>query len=455
MSGPLLAGSVFAAVDPCSQTNQLSGGTTINNQNKTGNTSTGYQYEIWRDGNGGSLTLYPKDACFRAEWNNAGDFLGRVGKTFNKPAWNNIGGDLVANYAYKKSGDDGGTYSYIGIYGWMDNPQIEYFIVDDWLHDRGNPGGSYMGSKKGTITVDGETIEPLTIPADVWIVFKPGEWPEMELTIVEKPSAITGLSYNGSEQVGVIEGVGYTLAGHKATAAGAYTATATLREGYKWADGSVGEITISWSIDMGVAQIPSVVTGLTYNGSEQTGVMEGEGYTLVGHTASQIGTHTATATLKENYKWSDGSMEEKVIPWVIAAGAVEVPVAVEGLKYNGKEQVGVLEGEGYTLTNHKATDVGSYTATATLLEGYVWADGTSGDKEISWTIALGIVQVPVAVPNLHYNGKEQTGVLEGTGYTLTNNKATGIGTYTATATLVDVAKYIWSDGTMRRKRLNG
>ena len=159
MSGPLLAGSVFAAVDPCSQTNQLSGGTTINNQNKTGNTSTGYQYEIWRDGNGGSLTLYPKDACFRAEWNNAGDFLGRVGKTFNKPAWNNIGGDLVANYAYKKSGDDGGTYSYIGIYGWMDNPQIEYYIVDDWLHDRGNPGGSYMGSKKGTITVDGDQYE--------------------------------------------------------------------------------------------------------------------------------------------------------------------------------------------------------------------------------------------------------------------------------------------------------
>ena len=159
MSGPLLAGSVFAAVDPCSQTTQLSGGTTINNQNKTGNTSTGYQYEIWRDGNGGSLTLYPKDACFRAEWNNAGDFLGRVGKTFNKPAWNNIGGDLVANYAYKKSGNDGGTYSYIGIYGWMDNPQIEYYIVDDWLHDRGNPGGSYMGSHKGTITVDGDQYE--------------------------------------------------------------------------------------------------------------------------------------------------------------------------------------------------------------------------------------------------------------------------------------------------------
>lgn len=329
----------------------------------------------------------------------------------------------------------------------------EYF--NDGVEGTGDeiPHGVVWETTSYTITVDGETIDPLTIPKDVWIVFKPGEWPEMELTIVEKPSAITGLSYNGSEQVGVIEGVGYTLAGHKATDAGTYTATATLREGYKWADGSVDDVTIEWSIDMGVAQIPSAVTGLTYNGSELTGVIEGEGYTLVGHKATQIGTHTATATLKENYKWSDGSMEEKVIPWVIAAGAVEVPVAVEDLKYNGKEQVGVLEGEGYTLTNHKATDVGSYTATATLMEGYVWADGTSGDKEISWTIGLGVAQVPVAVPNLHYNGKEQTGVLEGTGYTLTNNKATEIGTYTATATLVDAAKYIWSDGTVEAKTI--
>jgi hypothetical protein len=316
------------------------------------------------------------------------------------------------------------------------------------------PHGIVLYRTSYTITVDGETVGPLTIWGGIWLVFNNGgEWPEMELTPVEKPSAVTGLSYNGSEQIGVLEGVGYTITGHKATAAGTYTATATLREGYKWADGSVDDVTIEWSIDMGVVQIPSAVTGLTYNGSEQIGIMEGEGYTLAGHKATQIGTHTATATLKENYKWSDGSVEEKVITWVIAVGAVEVPVAVEGLKYNGKEQVGILEGEGYTLSNHKATDVGSYTATATLLEGYVWADGTSADKEISWTIALGIAQVPVAVPNLHYNGKELTGVLEGAGYTLTNNKATEIGTYTATATLVDAAKYIWSDGTVEAKTI--
>ncbi len=157
IAASLLVSSGVWAADPCSETTQLSGGRVIQNTNSTGSTGNGnYHYEIWRDGNGGKLTLYSKDACFKAEWNNAGDFLGRVGLKFNSDkTYSQLGGDLVANYNYKKSGNDGGTYSYIGIYGWMQNPEIEYYIVDDWLHDRGTPGGSYMGSKIGTITVDG------------------------------------------------------------------------------------------------------------------------------------------------------------------------------------------------------------------------------------------------------------------------------------------------------------
>jgi len=155
----LMAGKTLA-VDACQQRQQLSGGRTIYNKNETGRGNGNYRYEIWRDGNGGELTLYPKDACFKASWNNAGDYLGRVGLVWDQYInYKNAGGDIIANYAYKKTGDDGGTYSYIGIYGWMDNPQIEYYIVDDWLHNRGAPGGSWMGSQKGTINVDGGTYK--------------------------------------------------------------------------------------------------------------------------------------------------------------------------------------------------------------------------------------------------------------------------------------------------------
>ena len=65
---------------------------------------------------------------------------------------------------------------------------------------------------------------------------------------------------------------------------------------------------------------------------------------------------------------------------------VEVPTAKANLVYNGKKQTGVVNGVGYTLTGNTATDAGTYTATATLATGYQWADGTTGNKNIAWTI---------------------------------------------------------------------
>ena len=57
------------------------------------------------------------------------------------------------------------------------------------------------------------------------------------------------------------------------------------------------------------------------------------------------------------------------------------------LTYNAKEQVGVAEHAGYTLAGTaKATEVGAYTATATLKDGYTWSDGTTAPKEVNWKI---------------------------------------------------------------------
>jgi hypothetical protein len=265
---------------------------------------------------------------------------------------------------------------------------------------------------------------------------------------VQIPVAVTGLAYTGSEQTGVAEGEGYTIEGHKATDVGFYTATATLKPGYKWSDGTEEVKSINWSI--GVVEIPVAVEGLKYTGSEQTGVLEGEGYTLEGHKATDIGTHTATATLKDNFIWADGTKDVKTITWKITSYSIPVPVAVTGLKYTGSEQIGVLDGEGYTLEGHKATNVGTYTATATLKEDYEWADGTTESKSITWSIEG--TKIPVAVTGLRYNGKMQTGVKAGTGYTLTGNTAKEVGTHTAVATLE--AGYMWEDGTTEPKSIS-
>lgn len=94
------------------------------------------------------------------------------------------------------------------------------------------------------------------------------------LTRIAVPTAKTGLIYNGEQQTGVVSGTGYTITGNTATNAGSYTATAALKSGYTWNDGSNDAKTISWSI---AKKAPAAAdftftapTDLVYNGSART-----------------------------------------------------------------------------------------------------------------------------------------------------------------------------------------
>lgn len=70
-----------------------------------------------------------------------------------------------------------------------------------------------------------------------------------------------------------------------------------------------------------------------------------------------------------------------------AAKTARVPVGSPSLVYDGTALRGVADGVGYTVANAKATDVGTYTATATLDAGYAWTDGyASASRAVSFTI---------------------------------------------------------------------
>jgi hypothetical protein len=77
------------------------------------------------------------------------------------------------------------------------------------------------------------------------------------------------------------------------------------------------------------------------------------------------------------------------------------PAAKTGLTYNGEEQIGVAESDEYTLGGTaKATNAGSYTATATLADAanYKWDVGTS-PVSVQWSIAKAtpmIITYPLA-----------------------------------------------------------
>jgi endo-1,4-beta-xylanase len=131
-----------------------SGGTKHSGNGRGG--SGNLAWEIWTNSGTGNLTTFSVPA-FSASWGGTGDYLGRLGFE-----WGNSGkayasyGTITADFTFKKSGNGGG-FSYIGIYGWSNNPCVEYYILDDSMGSF--PFNPYNSSQKGTATIDGETYK--------------------------------------------------------------------------------------------------------------------------------------------------------------------------------------------------------------------------------------------------------------------------------------------------------
>jgi endo-1,4-beta-xylanase len=129
------------------------GGTDHCGQNTRGSAG-GQSWELWSNAisSSGCITTFSATA-FSARWNNNSDFLARIGLEFgNASKTYDQYGTLKADLSFKKTGSAGG-YSYIGIYGWTNNPCVEWYIVDDRYGTM--PFNAYNASLKGTTPIDG------------------------------------------------------------------------------------------------------------------------------------------------------------------------------------------------------------------------------------------------------------------------------------------------------------
>ncbi len=149
--------NAFAA-DPCKDSMGHPGnGTTLTSSYASADISgTPYNYEIWYQGGNNSMTYY-SNGTFSAKWSGTDDFLARVGLKYNSTKTHDQIGYFSADYSYTKSGTAG--YGYIGVYGWTKDPEVEYYIVDDWFS---KPSPAYLGTKMGELTVDGDTYDIYT-----------------------------------------------------------------------------------------------------------------------------------------------------------------------------------------------------------------------------------------------------------------------------------------------------
>ena len=143
---------------------------------------------------------------------------------------------------------------------------------------------------------------------------------------------------------------------------------------------------------------PVANTGLVYNGEEQVGVADGEGYYVIGGSNTNAGdSYVATVGLDSttNYVWSDGTKDPVEVSYSIDKKKVDKPTLVDQkYTYNGEEQEALLEGvEGcMTITGNKATNAGTHTITVTLDENHKWSTNFKGT--ISWSIKLAVLTKP-------------------------------------------------------------
>lgn len=153
------------------------------------------------------------------------------------------------------------------------------------------------------------------------------------------------------------------------------------------------------------------------------------------------------------YQDKSVQIDIKVAPKQIAA-----PTAATGFVYDGTEKVGVTGGDGYTLSGDTtATDANDYFATAVLTDkdNTTWADGTTDDKTIEWSIAKMVVSGAIVAPeSLVYDGSQKAVSFDGQ---LAGNDEFGIAYdgdrqnvtadgFTVTVSLPNDNNYEWADG---------
>lgn len=159
---------------------------------------------------------------------------------------------------------------------------------------------------------------------------------------------------------------------------------------------------------------------------------------------------TVTVSLKK------GSGASTTIKITVSKLAVDVPIANQGLVYNGAEQIGVAaSADGYySLSGNTGTNAGDYTATATLPDeaNTRWNTAEADDttpKEIGWSIAKKDVDIMERYTSKTYDGQkvEPTTLFTAQGV---NNEALALtvavdggktilnaGTYSVTASLAE------------------
>ena len=127
-----------------------------------------YHHEIWQADtpNSSTMTLHDNDGGFSTSWkcgpnNSRGNFLARRGLYWglNNPKTYKNYGNFYCDYDCSWYAGSSGN-SRICIYGWAQNPLVEYYIIEDWKN--WSPAQDGSAQYKGQTTIDGSVYKVYT-----------------------------------------------------------------------------------------------------------------------------------------------------------------------------------------------------------------------------------------------------------------------------------------------------
>ena len=275
------------------------------------------------------------------------------------------------------------------------------------------------------------------------------------------------LTYNGSTQTPTI--VNYSSTYHElggtlsATSAGSYTITVSPAKGYKWYDGTKDAKEITWTIGKASLTKPVAAASVyNYTGSNVSLQVNNYDSTTMNQsgttTASAVGDYVAYYSIKTptNYQWADGTSARVQINWSIGSVSVAKPTASNtSFTYNGSAQSLTVSNfnEDYMSQTGtiSSTNAGNFTAVFKLKTGYKWADDTTADVSISWSIAVLKLTKPTAAKTAFtYNGSAQSLSISNFNSTYESQtgtvSATKVNNYSVTYKLKNTSNTTWADG---------
>lgn len=304
-----------------------------------------------------------------------------------------------------------------------------------------------------------DTSEKLDINDDVstGLTTPPGEANAWRVEVVYDGTSQTGVQGNNVDWSGTTYAI----------EAGTYTATATPKQGYAWANGETTPKKITWVIKR--APTAEASSGnKEYDGTVQVGVTGNYVEWTGTYQAKDAGKYTAYATPDRNHCWPDGSTDSKKVTWTIFTRTVTITWVTgpggdtwqyDGLIHTGSFSIGnLIPGDSCSasVSNITIRDVGSKVAKINSLSNKNYSLPTDGSDKHTLTITnptaayftLAGYNYTGGSRALTYNGNLQSIIAEARGVIISGNytaKNYSPGGYTFTVR--PQPGYTWDDGT--------